>query len=85
MSSQSLTTLLRLRVVTDADPGAVARVLERFQNINVLPRRVVVEHGTNGSVYIQVDVAGISEQMLTLIALKISQVPCVSHVHWHRA
>jgi hypothetical protein len=85
MSSQSLTTLLRLRVVTDADPGAVARVLERFQNINVLPRRVVVEHGTNGSVYIQVDVSGVSEQMLTLIALKISQVPCVSHVHWHRA
>jgi hypothetical protein len=84
MSSSNL-TLLRLRVVTEADPGAVARVLERFQNINVLPRRVVVEHGTNGSVYIQVDVAGLSEQMLTLIALKISQVPCVSHVHWHRA
>lgn len=84
MSSPSL-ALLRLRVVTEADPGAVARVLERFQNINVLPRRVVVEHGTNDSVYIQVDVAGISEQMLTLIALKISQVPCVSHVHWHRA
>ena len=84
MSASSL-TLLRLRVVTEADPGDVARVLERFQNINVLPRRVVVEHGTNDSVYIQVDVAGISEQMLTLIALKISQVPCVSHVHWHRA
>jgi hypothetical protein len=84
MSSSNL-TLLRLRVVTEADPGAVARVLERFQNINVLPRRVVVEHGTNDSVYIQVDIAGLSEQMLTLIALKISQVPCVSHVHWHRA
>jgi hypothetical protein len=85
MSSQSLTSLLRLRVVTEADPGAIARVLERFQNINVLPRRVVVEHGTNGAVHIQVDIAGLSEQMLTLIALKISQVPCVSHVHWHRA
>jgi hypothetical protein len=85
MSSQSLTSLLRLRVVAEADPGAIARVLERFQNINVLPRRVVVEHGTNGAVHIQVDIAGLSEQMLTLIALKISQVPCVSHVHWHRA
>ncbi len=84
MSSQSL-TLLRLRVVTEADPGAVARVLERFQNINVLPRRVVVEHGTNDSVYIQVDIAGLSEQVLNLIALKISQVPCISHVHWHWA
>lgn len=84
MSSPDL-ALLRLRVVTEADPGAIARVLERFQNINVLPRRVVVEHGTNGSLHFQVDVTGLSEQMLTLIALKISQVPTVSHVHWHRA
>jgi hypothetical protein len=83
MSTQEL-TLLRLRVVTEADPGAIARVLERFQNINVLPRHVVVEHGTTGSLHIQVDLTGLSEQMLTLIALKISQVPCVSHVHWHR-
>jgi hypothetical protein len=74
-----------LRVVTEADPGAIARVLERFTNINVVPRRVVVEHGTNGSLHIQVDIAGLPEQMLTLIALKISQAPCVSHVHWHRA
>jgi len=84
MSSQDL-TLLRLRVVAEADPGAIARVLERFQNINVLPRRVVVEHGTTGAIHIQVDLTGLSEQTLTLIALKISQVPSVSHVHWHRA
>lgn len=84
MSSPGL-ALLRLRVVAEADPGVIARVLERFQNINVLPRRVVAEHGTNGSLHIQVDLAGLPEQMLTLIALKISQVPTVSHVHWHRA
>lgn len=84
MSSQDL-TLLRLRVVTEADPGAIARVLERFQNINVLPRRVIAEHCTNGSLHIQVDLTGLPEHTLTLIALKISQVPCVSHVHWHRA
>jgi hypothetical protein len=76
--------LLRLRVLADADPAAPQRVLERFLNLNVLPRRVVAEFGTGNSLHIQVDVAGISEQRLSLIAAKIEQVPCVLRAFWSR-
>ena len=76
--------LLRLRVVTDADPGALARVLERFQCLNVVPRRVIGEFGTNGVFHIQVDVFGLTEERLTLIAAKIGQVPSIVSAYWHR-
>jgi hypothetical protein len=77
--------LLRLRVVAEADPGALARVLERFTNINVLPRRVVAEFGSTGAFHIQVDVLGVPEAMLTIITEKIAQVPSVLNAHWHYA
>jgi hypothetical protein len=48
-------SLWRLRVVADADPGALARVLERFQNLNVLPRRVIADLATTGVFHIEVD------------------------------
>ena len=76
--------LLRLRVVTDADPSALARVLERFHNLNVLPRRVIAEFGTNDTLYIQVDVFGLTEEWLTLIAAKIDQAPAIVRAYWHR-
>ena len=76
--------LLRLRVAADADPGALARVLERFQNLNVLPRRIVAEFGTNDLLHIQVNVFGLTEERLTLIAAKIGQVPSIVHAYWHR-
>ena len=84
MSSQDL-AVLRLRVVAEADPGALARVIERFQNLNILPRRIVAEFGSTGAFHIHVDVAGVSEQTLTLIAAKIAQVPCILNAHWHYA
>jgi hypothetical protein len=83
MCSQE-SSLWRLRVVADADPGALARVVERFQNLNVLPRRVVAEFGTNETLHIQVDVFGLSEQQLTLIAAKIAQATSIANVYWHR-
>ena len=45
----------RLRVVADSDSGVIARVLERFQNLNVLPRRVHVELGSNDLLHIEVE------------------------------
>jgi hypothetical protein len=84
MSSQGF-ALLRLRVIADADPGALARVLERFQNLNVLPRRVIAEFGTNSTLHIQVDVFGVPEERLTLIATKIGQTPSIVSASWHRA
>ena len=77
-------SLFRLRVVAEADPGALARVLERFQNINVLPRRVLAELTTNGRLHIQLDVFGLSEDHMTLIAAKIGQALPVFSSYWHR-
>jgi hypothetical protein len=73
----------RLRVVADADPGAISRVVERFQNLNVVPRRVTAEFSSNNVVYIQVDVCGLTDEQLALIAGKIRQAPCVVNAYWH--
>ncbi len=84
MNSQSTCSLLRLQVVAEADPTALSRVLERFQNVNVVPRRVVAESGTNSRIHIQVDLFGMPEEQLGLIAAKIGQAPSVIHARWHR-
>jgi hypothetical protein len=84
VASQNL-ALLRLRVVAEADPGALARVIERFQNLNILPRRILAEFSSTGAFHIEVDVLGVPEQTLTLIAAKIAQVPSILNAHWHHA
>ena len=78
-------SLLRLRVVAEADAGALMRVLERFQNLGVLPRRVIAEFTTTDSLSIQLDVAGLEEARLTLIAAKLGEMPCVTQAYWHYA
>jgi hypothetical protein len=80
----SATKALCLRVSADADPGALARVLNSFQSLNVVPRRVIAELGTTGTLYIRIDVTGLTEGHLSLIAAKIGQVPCVGNAYWHR-
>jgi len=77
-------SLLRLQVVADADPGAIARIVERFQNLNVIPRSVVAEFGTNNILHVRVDVFGMTEEQLTLIACKIRAAPCIVNAYWHR-
>ena len=83
MNAQEL-SLWRLRVTADADPGVVARVLERFQNLNVLPRRVVAEADTNNRFRIEVDVLGMPEAQMTLVAIKLRQNTNVLNAYWHR-
>jgi hypothetical protein len=78
-------SLLRLRVVAEADAGALMRVLERFQNLGVLPRRVIAEFTTTDSLSIQLDVAGLEESRLSLIAAKLGELPCVTQAYWHYA
>jgi hypothetical protein len=74
----------RLQVVADADPGAIARVVERFQNLNIVPRRLTAEFSSNDLLHIAVDVVGLPDEQLTLIAGKIRQAPCIVNVYWHR-
>jgi hypothetical protein len=78
-------SLLRLRVVAEADAGVLMRVLERFQNLGVLPRRVIAEFTTTDSVSIQLDVAGMEESRLTIIAAKLGEMPFVTRAYWHYA
>jgi hypothetical protein len=76
--------VLHLRVAAEADPGALARVLERFQNLNLTPRRVIAEWGINDTLHVQVDIAGVPEDRVSLIAAKIGQVPSIINAYWHR-
>jgi hypothetical protein len=83
MCSQDSFPLLRLQIVADADPAAIALVADRFRNLNVLPRRLLAEFGTDNRLHIEVDVCGMSEEQLSLIANKISQSPSIHRTHWH--
>jgi hypothetical protein len=74
----------RLQVVADADPGAIARVAERFQNLNIIPRRVFAEFSSSDILHIEVDVCGLPDEQLELIAGKIRQAPCIVNAYWHR-
>ena len=75
--------LLRLRVTAEADLGALARVLERFQNLNIVPRRVVAEMSSADVLHIQVDLVGMTEERLTLITAKLNSALSILHAYWH--
>jgi len=85
MSVNNQLSVLRLKVVAEADSGALMRVLERFQNLGVLPRRVIAEFTTTDCMSIQVDISGLEENRMTLIAAKVGQIPSVSQSYWHYA
>ena len=77
-------SLLYLRVIAEQDPGALARVLERFQNLNVVPVRVLAEWAAQETLQVEVQLAGVTEDTIELIAAKLSQVPCIVNAYWHR-
>jgi hypothetical protein len=81
--SSSEYSLLRLHVVADSDPGAIARVVERFQNLNIVPRRLTAEFASNDVLHIAVDVFGLPSEQLSLIVGKIRQAPCIVNAYWH--
>ena len=82
-ASQVLFPVLRLRVIADPDPGAIARVLERFQNLNIIPRRLIAEFGVDDTLHIEVDVGGIPRELMDGIAGKLRQSVSVIRAHWH--
>jgi hypothetical protein len=75
--------VLRLRVTTDGDPSALPKLLSYLTNINVTPRSVSAEFGAAGLMYVAVDVCGLPEARVSLIAAKIAEAPCVLNAHWH--
>jgi hypothetical protein len=84
MDSPQTYSMRRLQVFADADPSAIARVVERFQNLNIIPRRVVAELSSDDLLHIEVDVCGIPDEMLILIVGKIRQAPSIVDAHWSR-
>jgi hypothetical protein len=71
---------MRLRAVAEPDSG---RILGRLQNLNLTPRRMLVESTSNVRLYIGVDIVGVSERDLALIVVQVRQDPSVFDAHWH--
>jgi hypothetical protein len=84
MDSPQVYSRRRLQVVADTDPGAIARVVERFHNLNIIPRRLSAEFSSNDLLHIEVDVCGVPDEQLALIAGKIRQAPSIVNARWHR-
>jgi hypothetical protein len=82
--SSSHWQLFHLRVAAEADPGVLARIIEPFQNRNVTPRKVLAEWATTGLLHVEVQVAGMAEETINLIAAKLGQHPCILNAYWSR-
>ena len=77
------TRLFCLRILADLDPSALPRILGYFQNLNVVPRRVTAERGSSPILHIRIDIAGLPEERISLIAAKIGQLPGIGNAIWH--
>jgi hypothetical protein len=72
-----MSTVRRLRVFAERDPGVLLRVLERFSNLNIVPDRVSAACGPGDEIFIEIEVTGIPSATCALIAAKIVQLPAV--------
>jgi hypothetical protein len=76
---------LCLRAVAEADPNALIRVLQLFQQLNVVPHRVVAEAATTCQLHIEIHISSVSEERLSLIAAKATQMTTILNAYWHFA
>ena len=76
---------LTVCVVTEPDPGALLRVLERFRNINIMPLRTLAEVEPSGILRIRLELAEMDVDRLALITARIQNVPSVLDATWCRA
>jgi hypothetical protein len=74
----------RLQIVADADPGAIARVVERLQNLNIVPRRLTAEFSSDDLLHIEVDVCGVPDEQIALIIGKMRQATSIVNAYWYR-
>jgi hypothetical protein len=73
------TAVWRLEVVTDADPGALVRVLQIFQTRNFVPQHVAAWRSGADLIEIVIEVEsdnGLSDA-LRIVAAKIDELPVV--------
>jgi hypothetical protein len=83
-AENDLVVLARLRIDAEADPSVLARLIGRLQNLNILPRRVIAEFGSCNSLHIEVDISGVADGRMSLIAAKAREDVCVLNAYWHR-
>jgi hypothetical protein len=79
----TLSQRLCLRVTAENEPSALIRVLQCFQQLNLLPQRVSAESATTNLLHIEVHLTGISPGRLSLITAKIAQFPPILNAHWY--
>lgn len=70
-------TVRRLCVLAEQDPGVLLRVLERFSNLNIVPSRVSAVRGPDDEILIEIEVTDIPSATFAIIAAKIVQLPSV--------
>ena len=75
--TQALTR--RLKVIAEADPGALARILQPFQTLNVVPLRFEAVRLGAGYLQVCVDVVAteLGAEAFALVGAKLDQIPLV--------
>jgi prephenate dehydratase len=70
---------MRLKVVAEADPGALVRVLQFFQVRSVIPRRTIVRRlgAELLEIEIDVDAADCAPEVFRVVIAKINELPIV--------
>ena len=69
----------RLKIIAEADPGALARILQPFQTLNIVPLRFEAVRLGAGYLEVCVDVhaAELAAETLALVGVKLDQLPLV--------
>jgi len=73
------TAILRLKVIAEADPGALVRALQFFQARNWVPQRVSAQRlGVELlEIAIEIDAADCTWEAFNLVAAKLGELPSV--------
>jgi acetolactate synthase small subunit len=72
-----VSTVRRLHVLAERDPGVLLRVLERFANLNFIPDRLNAICGPGDEIRIEIELTGVPPATCALITAKIAQLPAV--------
>jgi hypothetical protein len=83
MIAEETVAQTRVRVVAEAEPSTLVRLLGRLQNLNITPRRVSAEFNSTGRLYIDIDLCGVAAAQLIVFTAKTRQDVCVLEAHWH--
>jgi hypothetical protein len=58
--------------------------IDPFRSTSSANQRISAEFASNDLLHIEVDVFGLSEEQLSLVAGKIGKAVSIHHAHWHR-